>query len=312
MGKLDQVLAARRNELFFYSPYSFIRSFDVTQQLRGCVFDEIHKFGTQAGQKVVSINVDAVCYDFYIAYLPWDTSFFGINTYKLQFVLYISNDFDKLCRAVQKFTNDFFKKGDYCFIEIPSEDFLLIQALNLAGFRTVETRLTYFRGNLERFDHERYAVRIATEKDSDNLMRVASQMRNKFDRFHADVVFDQELADRFLSEYIRQSLKGFADVVLTPAEPGVPPDSFLTAKYLKDTWDRFDVNISKMVLSAVSSETNKGWYKKLIVEMTYHLREQGAQYIFMNTQSTNRAVLHTWQSLGYNLGAVTHILSYTA
>ena len=140
-------------------------------------------------------------------------------------------------------------------------------------------------------------------------MRVAKEMKNEYDRFHADDVFSPKKADDFLATYIQQSLKGFADLVLTSNETGLPSDSFLTANYLKHEWEKTHVPVSKMVLSAVSSQTNKGWYKKLISEMTYHLIEQGAQYIFMNTQSTNRAVYHTWEQLGYKLGGVTHVFS---
>jgi dTDP-4-amino-4,6-dideoxy-D-galactose acyltransferase len=141
-------------------------------------------------------------------------------------------------------------------------------------------------------------------------MRVAREMRNSFDRFHADPVFGQSKADEFLATYIEQSVKGFADIVLVPDEPGVPPDSFLTARYLKDEWEETGYRISKMVLSAVSSATNKGWYSKLIGAMTRHLQEEGAQYIHMNTQATNGAVIHTWESLGYRFGYATHVLSF--
>lgn len=312
MGQLEQAIDIRKKELFFYSPYNFIRKFDEEKQLKFCVYDEIYNFENANGARIVTINVGGSDYEFYIAHLPWDTDYFNINTYKLSYVLYSDTDFGRLSEAVKKFKEQFFKPGDYCFIEIPSEDILLIQALNLAGFRLVETRVTYYRGDLDKFNFERYAVRRATEADSANLMRVAREMRNDYDRFHADTIFRQQLADDFLSVYIQQSLKGFADVVLTPNEPGLPSDSFLTARYLKNTWEKYGINISKMVLSAVSSETNRGWYKKLISEMTYHLRDEGASYIFMNTQSTNRAVLHTWQSLGYNLGGTTHILSYSS
>jgi dTDP-4-amino-4,6-dideoxy-D-galactose acyltransferase len=74
-------------------------------------------------------------------------------------------------------------------------------------------------------------------------------------------------------------------------------------------WDKLDYKISKMVLSAVSSDTNKGWYIKLISEMTFILKEIGAKSVFMNTQATNIAVLVTWEKLGYRLGRTTHILT---
>jgi dTDP-4-amino-4,6-dideoxy-D-galactose acyltransferase len=65
-----------------------------------------------------------------------------------------------------------------------------------------------------------------------------------------------------------------------------------------------------MVLSAVSSTTNKGWYIKLISEMAYHLKSIGADYAVMHPASTNKAVIHTYEKLGCKLGKTSHILSY--
>ena len=65
-----------------------------------------------------------------------------------------------------------------------------------------------------------------------------------------------------------------------------------------------------MVLSAVSSETCKGWYIKLISEMAYHLKDIGANYAFMHPATTNKAVIHTYERLGCKYGKCVHILTY--
>jgi dTDP-4-amino-4,6-dideoxy-D-galactose acyltransferase len=305
-----EMLEARKKELYFYSPYNFVRAFDYEAQLENCVYSVIRDFHTQKNNRIIEIDVKGHKHEFLISFLPWDTNYFNINTYKLLYALYQHRDLKILTEAVQLFMKELFKEKVYCFIEIPSEDIQLIQALGSCGYQLIETRLTYFRGNLFSYNHQRYPVRKADEEDALNLMRVAREMRNDFDRFHADDIFDKQIADEFLATYIEQSLRGFSDVVLTPNEPGLSSDSFLTAKYLKSEWDTNKIKISKMVLSAVSSKENKGWYKKLISEMTYHLRDEGAEYIFMNTQSTNRAVLHTWGQLGYKVGCTRHVLSY--
>ena len=141
---------------------------------------------------------------------------------------------------------------------------------------------------------------------------IASFMRNDYDRFHADWSFDKKKADEYLEVYIENSINGFADLVITPNQKGIPADSFLTANIFRESWKTLDYPISKMVLSAVSSQTNKGWYIKLITEMTYLLKEAGAKSVFMNTQATNTAVLVTWQKLGYRIGRTTHILSFNS
>jgi dTDP-4-amino-4,6-dideoxy-D-galactose acyltransferase len=304
-----QLAEARKQQLYFYSPYNFVRLLSFEKQLENCVFSIIRNFDSSANNQIINIDLEGKQHRFFLSLLPWDTNYFAIKTIKLCYVLYAHHDVKLLTEAVKCFVLKLFKEKLYCFIEVPSEDIYLLQALSNNGFRLIETRLTYYRGNLGTFKHERYPVRKANEKDTQNLMRVAREMRNDYDRFHTDPVFGQQIADEFLATYIEQSIKGFADVVLIPDETGVPSDSFLTAKYLKNDWKKNGVNISKMVLSAVSSKTNKGWYKKLISEMTYLLRYEGAEFIFMNTQSTNRAVIHTWESLGYSLGCTTHILS---
>jgi dTDP-4-amino-4,6-dideoxy-D-galactose acyltransferase len=135
-------------------------------------------------------------------------------------------------------------------------------------------------------------------------------MVNPYDRFHADISFQKDDADRFLGVFAEESIKGFADYVMVPNEENVPSDSFLTAKYYKNWWKPIGIKVSKMVLSAVSSSTNKGWYVKLISEMAYHLKEQGADFALMHPASTNKAVIHSYEKLGCKLGKVSHILSY--
>jgi dTDP-4-amino-4,6-dideoxy-D-galactose acyltransferase len=245
--------------------------------------------------------------------LEWDSTFFKIETYKLINVLFDTNSLEILSKGVELFLNQIKRdKPQYVFIEMPSEDTLLIQALNTARFKLIETRLTYFNDKVLEYNYpERYKVRKAKVDDIDNLMAIASTMRNNFDRFHADKTFDLQIADSFLSKYVEEAIKGFCDIVIVPNEEGINSDSFLTANFFENLWALLDKNISKMVLSAVSSQTNKGWYIKLISEMMYIMKEKGVEFVYLNTQSTNRQVFRTWEKLGFKLGSTTHILSIT-
>jgi dTDP-4-amino-4,6-dideoxy-D-galactose acyltransferase len=200
-------------------------------------------------------------------------------------------------------------KENYIFTEIPSEDVYLMQALNESLFRLVETRMTYYL-DLKNYNNKRYNVREAIIGDIPNLKKVSSKMVNPYDRFHADVFYNKKVADNFLGVFAEESVKGFADYVLVPDEDGLPSDSFLTARYNKEWWGEINIKVSKMVLSAVSSTTNKGWYIKLISEMALHLKELGVDFVMMHPASTNKAVIHSYEKLGCKLGKVTHILSY--
>lgn len=304
---MEELFAHRQPALFFYSPFNFIREINVGTQLalfRAARLDDKPYFGVA--------GTDGEC-RFYFDPLAWDTDYFGLVSHKLQVVLYTTTDLAYLTTACRAFLAHLASIGSqYCFLEIPAEDIFLIQALNMAGFKLVETRLTYYRKVTDYGYPERFPVRTATLDDAQDLQGVARTMRNNFDRFHADPVFSVESADEFLATYVGESVRGFTDVVLVPDYPGEAPGAFLTANYFRDQWAALGIPVAKMVLSAVSDHTRRGWYKKLISEMSYHLRDQGAAYVFMNTQATNRAVFHTWESLGYKLGSTTHVLSHSA
>ena len=123
--------------------------------------------------------------------------------------------------------------------------------------------------HFQNFENERFKVRNAKDSDIENLVNIATQNINHFDRVHADPAIDNIKADKYVGEYVKQSVLGYADLVIVPNEPETPPDAFLTGNYQKELWDQINCNVSQMVLSAVCSTRCKGWYKKLISEMTY-------------------------------------------
>lgn len=303
---IDSLLQANAAILKWYSPYNFNRNISDAHLLT-------HTYAILqqhiALNEYVSIDVEGIEYIFIVKKLEWDTNYFGIPTYKLINVLSMSYEF--INEATQLFNTNYLPKNAYCFMEVPAEDISTIQALGNASYKLIETRLTYYNNQLHTHNYPRYQVRQATKEDIPSLKKVAATMRNNFDRFHADKTFDMQIADNFLSTYIQNSVAGYANYVMVPNQKNTASNSFLTANYLQDDWDMVQCKISKMVLSAVSASTNKGWYIKLISEMTYHLRDTiGAECIYLNTQATNRAVFSTWEKLGYKLGNTTHVFSF--
>jgi dTDP-4-amino-4,6-dideoxy-D-galactose acyltransferase len=305
-----ELINARKNELFFYSPYNFIREIDRNILLK---LEEQKIIDKIIQNEFVKFEIEGSEVIFVYENLKWDTTFFKIETYKIVNVLFDTSNLEILIKGVELFSNHFKKNQSvYIFIEIPSEDIFLIQALNSSKFKLIETRLTYFNDNILNYNYQtRYNVRTAVERDIENLKAIASTMRNNFDRFHADKTFDLQIADSFLSKYVEEAIKGFCDIVIVPNEDGINSDSFLTANFYENMWQLLDKKVSKMVLSAVSSQTNKGWYIKLISEMIYVMKEKGVECVYLNTQSTNRQVFRTWEKLGFRLGSTTHILSIT-
>lgn len=238
----------------------------------------------------------------------WESEHFGRETVELGPPLGAAADFDALRAGVDALLAQLRRDGTQTvFAEAPAEDLLWTQALTGAGLRLIETRLHYHHTQLEAFNGPPARLREATAADIPNLRRVAEAMRNDFDRFHADVRTSLAQADGYLATYIENCVRGFCDLVLVPDEPGVPSDSFMAAN-LDVGPPELDHRVDKLLFSAVSSATNRGWYRRLVAGTARRLIAAGSRCLLLNTQAQNGAVLHVWESLGFKLGRVTHVV----
>lgn len=310
MDNLASFINARAEKLFFYLPYPFISEMDVAGQMEESVLKGLQHVEQDAQQQIISVTAATEEHLFLIKHLPWDSEFFGRPVYKLFSVLFNHQNYQILTKAVSDFKKQFFSSShQYCFIEIPSEDILLMQALNANGFILVETRLAYYR-TVADFTNERFAVRKAAPADIDSIRTVAATMHNPYDRFHAEPAFSPALADAFLSKYAEEAVKGYCDVVIVPGETNVPAGAFLALSHIKYDSHPYLHKLAKIVLTAVAPAC-KGWHYKLVSEAIYLAQAATATYIFMTTQATNKAIIHNCEKLGFNLGSSRHILSYT-
>jgi len=305
---MERQIKFLKDILFFYAPFNFLREFSFETQINQVIIPKIRQY--QQENKIIEIQIANKKYFFLVDFLEWDSNYFKIPTYKIFTVLYPDNDFENLFLAIESFKKKILSKEKKVniFVEIPSEDIFLIQAMNLANFRLIETRLTYFHSDLAKFENTRYKVRKAQESDIPNLRKTAKEAVNPYDRIHADVFFEKEIADNYLATYIKNAVKGFADFILVPNENNVPTKAFLAANILK-VENLSNEKIGKITLSAASREC-KGWNAKLTSETFYEIKKAGCKKIFMNTQSTNKAITHTWEKLGCKLAKATHILSF--
>ena len=242
--------------------------------------------------------------------LAWDSNFFGYTVARLDGVFPLHGQqasVDDHRSAVTALLDRARAAGvTYLFAIVDPRDTGLLQALGELGFPTIETRVYYHR-ELDDYEYrKRFAVRAATPSDVPLLSAAARDTVNPFDRFHADPFVTRAQADRMMATWVEASIvSGFADITLVPDVE--EPRAFCTVKYHRDKWDRWGLAVAQPVFSAVAPEF-KGWYPKLISEVSYHLRAQGARHAFMTTQSTNSAVISTWESLGYRYGRSEHIL----
>lgn len=252
----------------------------------------------------------------YYRRLGWDSDYFGVPMYRVDFFS-SKLDGEGAVRAYRELLETLKtvvaaeSERFYVFAEVPSDAIFPLQGACAAGWRLVESRLTYYHDRLQQFDYaQRFKVRQAVVEDIPNLREVAAVSRNAFDRFHSDYFFSAPTADAYLSTFVENSVKGFANVVLVPAVDDRPPNAFLTGNYVPESTEFAGKKIARMILSAVG-EQRRGWYVKLIAELSQHFKAQGVDICHMTTQSTNRAVIRTWEKLGYSFGRCAHVLVLT-
>ncbi len=303
----SEMLSQCKDRLFFYSPYSFIRDRDqdaiFVQTVLSPWLEKINRGAIIVRRILVENEPHLVL----IEPLPWDTKHFGIPVHKILTVLYAHDSYGLLKKAMLQLASEISNDMDtFYFMQIPSEETYLIQAFCECGFRLTETRLHQTLSNVDSYSHERYQVRKAIEDDIENLRAVAMQMRNPWDRLHADIAFKQETADAYLATFIENSVRGFADLVLVPAEGAGPPDGFHTTSYPVKILDK---SVARFGAVAVSNKTRRGWHMKLQSETIYALKDLGADYILLDTQASNRRANWVQAARGFTLAYVTHIFS---
>jgi dTDP-4-amino-4,6-dideoxy-D-galactose acyltransferase len=307
-----ELVAARADKFFYYSPYNFLRKLPVEKQQRLFGTGLAEQYAAAATHSVFEVTCEGSVVQFLYAFLPWDTAFFKSPVYKLFTLLFAENTpATALASAVQAFLQQLKKEGAaYCFLEVPAEDTQVTQALGAASWRLIETRLTYFQDEVKSFDQPRYQVRSARLKEAAAIGLISATARNEFDRFHADPWFSGGLGDQFLARYASAAVEGYCDDVLVPNVTGLPVDSFLAINDLQQDSLNLGVSLSRVMLTAVGP-ANRGWHLKLVSETVHRARQNGADYVLMTTQSTNRAVLRTCEKLNFKLGNCTHILAHS-
>lgn len=241
--------------------------------------------------------------------LPWDSDFFGYEVARINAIFPIASEYSAVAdygEAIRVFIAKLKERGvRYVFMPVWPEDLATVRGVCVNGFVLIETRAYYHRSLKNYAYPQRFATRLATSADIPILGRAAQMMVNPYDRFHADPFIKKDDANRLMHKWIEASInEGFADVTLVPDAPA--PTAFCTVKYHSDKWERWGLKLGQPVFSAVSPEF-QGWYMRIISECNYHLAEIGAEYCFLVTQSTNRAVVRSWEKLGFSYGRSEHI-----
>ncbi|TGE07936.1 GNAT family N-acetyltransferase [Hymenobacter fodinae] len=306
MSTLEALIEARAGVLTFYSPYHCLRSLPDSGSPWQLLRAQLLSFGNEGDTYCWSSNNG--CYFLY-ADLPWDSVFFGRPMARLRTILFDSAI--NLQTACLDFAAHLAARGvRHCIADIPAEDIQLLQVLGQSGWVLAETRLQYVHENLRQLPPERYKVRQAVESEQDTLGHIAAKNPNPFDRFHADPFFSIKEANTFLGRYATAAVNGYCEEVLVPDEAGVPLDSFIAVNYQQRDAVSEANSIGRIMLMTVGVQ-NRGWGRKLLAEALHRAHERGVYAVFSTTQTTNRAIIHIKEKLGFRLGAVTHILSWS-
>jgi dTDP-4-amino-4,6-dideoxy-D-galactose acyltransferase len=305
MDDLFRLLRSKQKELNIYSPYSFLHHTNKDTLTENTVIQPLIDGIKKDLFKVINIKKENKNHYFIEKYLKWDSEYFQIPTYKIELIIYYHDSATLLNEAINSYIEQI-PENSYYFISIPTEDLILLQALGHTKFKLILTNLNFYLPNLNNHNEKRFAVRNASMDDISSLKSVASNMRNIFDRVHADPAFTNKVADEYLAKFLEESIKGFADFVLVPNLPHQEPFGFLAANKPLLV---MGYNISKFVLAAVNSSVEKGWLYKLVSEMIYLLKEYNVDILTTTTQSANRAAIRVWEKSGFRLGYVTHIYS---
>ena len=288
---------------FLFPPLDFIRHLDQESHKR----DELSRYLGARGTERDLGGLDAG-YCVAAEILDWDSAFFGYKVARINGVFKVDGDASAapthaLEHCVKRASNSSVR---YLLASIDARDLASMQALTALSFQLIETRVNYHRSLLDFSPQERYPSRLAGAADTEALAHTAATRINPYDRFHADPFIDSEQAHQMMRIWVENSImNGFADATIVPDVPN--PTAFCTSKLHRDSWPVWKVKLAQPVLSAVGADF-KGWYFKIISELSLYLREEGAEHAYMITQVTNNAVIRTWERLGYRFGKCTHIL----
>lgn len=307
--RLD-LIDERAEVLGVYSPTSFLRHIPLSIQQEQYGTGAAQRFGTGTGEEILPM-ADGATGQWLVQHLPWDTAFFGVDTYRLFTGLFATaTPPGALSQAANELRAVLAQRGAYyAFSVVPAEDIQLIQALTQGGWRLIETRLNFYRPTSEPLPMPPALVRAARPDEASHLGRVSAQARNGYDRFHADPWFGEERAAAMLTRYAEAAVAGtYADVVLVPAEAGLAVDSFLAIGDTAPDLAIADSGYSRVLLTAVGSG-NRGWHVKLVAETVRRATAKQLPYVLMTTQVTNRAVFRTCEKLGFRLGSTTHVFT---
>ena len=254
-------------------------------------------------------------------WLEWDTNHFGFETWRLDHLgMWGSSSrqqaiADALVQGVIQTTRE--QGGQHIPARIPMNNLLAIQALESAGFRTVEALTTLVfdlaKGRISPIRHPDL-VRDFEPADTEALVELSRTVYTPLpDRFHMDPRLSPKASDEMYAEWVRNSCSGQLADHIAVAESDGEVVGYITMKYFGDHDGLCNRRIAQWVLGAVSPGfRGLGLIDDLVSHNLEWLKRRQADYCFFGTQGNNIPTQNGAVRLGFKPVSLALTLHYWA
>ena len=243
--------------------------------------------------------------------LKWDSTHFGIETAKINYLLASGDYFKSLHTKEELVThllrNCYNRLTLHLSARVNKEDLSSIHALENKSFRLMDVLVTYsydLRNTKGLETAPVHPVRSIRPCDLPKLAKIAvecfGQMPVATDRFHADPVLPKEKSDELYIEWLVNFSQDPSNGILV-AEINGNPVGFNLCKVNKSISDKIGLKLGTMVLTAVKySERNKLVGVSLLNASISWFRDK-VYIIESGGQVSNYPIQRVWSKVGFKI-----------
>lgn len=186
--------------------------------------------------------------------------------------------------------------GGLCWARIDSTETDLASGITAAGFKQIETYLTFSHDLRADLPPRPASIRPARESDADALRKIGRESF-QYSRFHMDPEIPKAAANRSREEWVVNGLRGRADEVLV-AEVDGKVAGFVVCKSAGKTVSALDlIAVDKMF-------QGRGIGYDLTIGFLHHAQSRGRSGQ-VGTQDVNIASVKLYEKAGFKLTKMT-------
>ncbi len=182
------------------------------------------------------------------------------------------------------------------YVLTDADDVPAMQALEDAGGRIVDVRMTFDRKLDADAGARPTSVRRSTPADIPALRAIAGQSHAN-SRFYADAHFPRARCDELYATWVEKSCRGWADQVFVAEHEGRPA-GYLSC-HVRDG-ERGEIGI----VGVAADAQGHGLGRDLVASALRWLGEQGVPRVTVVTQGRNLVAQRLYESMGFRTAAV--------